>query len=254
MDEPVAFASSAAASPRSRAAGPRDLLRELVDEAGEGADVIAELGIGLYPGLEPRGHVMLDEKAAGTAHVAIGRNTGLYGGVNEATIHVDCVFAAPEIEVDGRRIDAPGRVAARRPAGRTATLSSWRTARRTSRRSTTSPTTPRVASRPTVPSGRSAGCATSRRKLWAPFLAVGLILWKFKALALRRLQAQDLRDLGDDARLGRGLRAPLGLALRGRVRAAPLRPRARARASSCGARAFRRRRRSSSRSSAPSSG
>jgi leucyl aminopeptidase (aminopeptidase T) len=50
---------------------------------------------------------MLDEKAAGTAHVAIGRNTGLYGGVNEAQIHVDCIFSAPEIEVDGRRLELP---------------------------------------------------------------------------------------------------------------------------------------------------
>jgi leucyl aminopeptidase (aminopeptidase T) len=50
---------------------------------------------------------MLDEKSAGTAHVAIGRNTGLYGGVNEASIHVDCVFSEPEIEVDGRRIEVP---------------------------------------------------------------------------------------------------------------------------------------------------
>jgi 2,5-dihydroxypyridine 5,6-dioxygenase len=83
------------------------LLRKLVDEAGEGADVIAELGIGFYPGLEPRGHVMLDEKAAGTAHVAIGRNTGLYGGVNEAQIHVDMIFAGPEIEADGGRVDVP---------------------------------------------------------------------------------------------------------------------------------------------------
>jgi leucyl aminopeptidase (aminopeptidase T) len=44
---------------------------------------------------------MLDEKAAGTAHVAIGRNTGSYGGVNEASIHVDCVFSAPSISADG---------------------------------------------------------------------------------------------------------------------------------------------------------
>ena len=80
------------------------MLNRLVAEAGVGADVIAELGIGLHPGLRPRGHVMLDEKAAGTAHVAIGRNTGVYGGSNEASIHVDCVFSDPEIEVEGRPI------------------------------------------------------------------------------------------------------------------------------------------------------
>jgi aminopeptidase len=84
-----------------------DLLRELVESADEGARVIAELGIGLNPTVKPRGHVMLDEKAAGTAHVAIGNNTGSYGGVNSSTIHVDCILSAPEIEVDGRRLDLP---------------------------------------------------------------------------------------------------------------------------------------------------
>jgi hypothetical protein len=82
-------------------------LRELVDGAGQGADVIAELGLGLNPSISPRGHVMLDEKAAGTAHVAIGRNTGVFGGDNEAAIHVDCVFSAPQVEADGRPIELP---------------------------------------------------------------------------------------------------------------------------------------------------
>jgi Thermophilic metalloprotease (M29) len=84
-----------------------DLLRTIVEKAGTGADVIAELGIGFNPTVTPTGHVMLDEKAARTAHVAIGRNTGPYGGDNEATIHVDCVFSEPEIEADGRRIGLP---------------------------------------------------------------------------------------------------------------------------------------------------
>ena len=82
-------------------------LRELVERAGPGADVVAELGIGLNPTVAPRGHVMLDEKAARTAHVAIGRNTGVFGGDNEASIHVDCVFSDPQVEVDGRRIPLP---------------------------------------------------------------------------------------------------------------------------------------------------
>jgi hypothetical protein len=82
-------------------------LRHLVEGAGSGADVIAELGIGLNPAVAPRGHVMLDEKAAKTAHVAIGRNTGVFGGDNEASIHVDCVFADPVIDADGRPIHLP---------------------------------------------------------------------------------------------------------------------------------------------------
>jgi leucyl aminopeptidase (aminopeptidase T) len=83
------------------------MLRELVADAGQGADVIAELGIGLHPGLSPRGHTMLDEKAAHTAHVAIGRNTGAYGGDNEAEIHVDCVFSEPQVEADGQPVELP---------------------------------------------------------------------------------------------------------------------------------------------------
>jgi aminopeptidase len=78
--------------------------RRLVEDAGEGADVIAELGIGLNPVLRPRGHVLFDEKAAGTAHVAIGDNTGPYLGDNVATIHVDCVFSEPELWVDGEPV------------------------------------------------------------------------------------------------------------------------------------------------------
>jgi hypothetical protein len=82
-------------------------LRELVADSGAGADVVAELGIGFNPTVTPRGHIMLDEKAAGTAHVAVGRNTGSYGGDNEAAIHVDCVFSAASVEADGRPVPLP---------------------------------------------------------------------------------------------------------------------------------------------------
>jgi hypothetical protein len=85
-----------------------DALLRLVEEAGEGANVIAELGIGLNPALRPRGHVLFDEKAAGTAHVAIGNNLGPYGGDNFAAIHVDCVFSAPGLVVDGVPVAIPG--------------------------------------------------------------------------------------------------------------------------------------------------
>ncbi len=83
------------------------MLRELVEGAGAGADVVAELGIGLNGAVSPQGNVMLDEKAAGTAHVAIGRNTGPMGGDNEASIHVDCILSTPQLEADGRPIEIP---------------------------------------------------------------------------------------------------------------------------------------------------
>lgn len=107
VDEPVTlrFASGRVTSIEGGRAA--DMLRDLVASAGTGADVIAELGIGLNHAVRPRGHVMLNEKAGGTAHVAIGRNTGPYGGDNDATIHVDCIFSAPEVEADGRPIPLP---------------------------------------------------------------------------------------------------------------------------------------------------
>jgi hypothetical protein len=83
------------------------MLNALVEEAGESGRVIAELGIGLNPTISPRGHVMLDEKAAHTAHVAIGTNTGPYGGRNQSSIHVDCIFSEPTIEVDGEPVELP---------------------------------------------------------------------------------------------------------------------------------------------------
>ncbi len=107
VDEPVTLRFAAGRVTSIEGGRAADLLRELVESAGAGADVIAELGIGLNHAVRPRGHVMLDEKAGGTAHVAIGRNTGPYGGDNEAAIHVDCVFSAPELEADGQPVAIP---------------------------------------------------------------------------------------------------------------------------------------------------
>lgn len=107
VDEPVTLRFERGRVTSIEGGRAADMLRDLVDEAGEGADVIAELGIGLNHTVTPRGHVMLDEKAGGTAHVAIGRNTGSYGGDNEAAIHVDCIFSAPVVEADGVPVDIP---------------------------------------------------------------------------------------------------------------------------------------------------
>jgi len=107
VDEPVTLRFEAGRVVSIDGGRAADLLRELVDSAGTGADVVAELGLGLNPAVRPRGHVMLDEKAARTAHVAIGRNTGSYGGDNESSIHVDMIFSEPELEADGRSVRLP---------------------------------------------------------------------------------------------------------------------------------------------------
>jgi leucyl aminopeptidase (aminopeptidase T) len=104
VDEPVTMRFERGRVTSIEGGRAADLLRGIIAEAGTGADVVAELGIGLNHTVTPIGNIMLDEKAGGTAHVAIGRNTGPYGGDNEASIHVDCVFSQPTIEADGRLI------------------------------------------------------------------------------------------------------------------------------------------------------
>jgi hypothetical protein len=107
VDEPVTLRVEGGSVRSIEGGRAADLLAELVEKAGPSGRVIAELGIGFNPTVSPRGHIMLDEKAARTAHVAIGNNTGPYGGTNESTIHVDCVFSEPELEVDGRVVEIP---------------------------------------------------------------------------------------------------------------------------------------------------
>ena len=57
----------------------------------EGADIVAELGIGMNPNVEKvLGDSHLDENAIGTFHIAIGMNY-LFGGKNKCPIHIDLV-------------------------------------------------------------------------------------------------------------------------------------------------------------------
>ena len=82
-----------------------------VDEAaaavGDAASNFAELGIGTNLGVtELVGSVLLDEKMAGTVHVAIGDNAGIGGDV-EAPLHLDGIMRSPTVMVDGRPLTLP---------------------------------------------------------------------------------------------------------------------------------------------------
>jgi leucyl aminopeptidase (aminopeptidase T) len=85
-------------------------VRRAIAEAGEGADVVAELGIGTNERARITGNVITDEKALGTAHVAFGDNTGSYGGDNHAQIHVDGIMADATIEANGRVVMERGQI------------------------------------------------------------------------------------------------------------------------------------------------
>lgn len=64
---------------------------------------IGELGIGLNPNAKVCGPNIINEKALGTAHIAIGSNAN-FGGTVWAPLHLDQVFHDPQIYVDGKRI------------------------------------------------------------------------------------------------------------------------------------------------------
>ncbi len=69
---------------------------------------IGELGIGLNPRARICGATVIDEKALGTAHIALGSNHW-FGGSIRSVLHLDQVFNNPEIEIDGKRLELPKR-------------------------------------------------------------------------------------------------------------------------------------------------
>ena len=77
------------------------------DAVGEDAYNIAELGIGTNLAVtELVGSVLLDEKAAGTVHIAIGDDHGIGGDV-EAPLHLDGILREPTVHADGAEVRLP---------------------------------------------------------------------------------------------------------------------------------------------------
>jgi len=88
-----------------------DAVREQVDAGreavGDAAANLAELGIGTNVGVtELVGSVLLDEKAAGTVHIAIGDDASI-GGDTEAPLHLDGILREPTVYADGEVVDLP---------------------------------------------------------------------------------------------------------------------------------------------------
>ncbi|TKX59532.1 aminopeptidase [Halorubrum sp. SS7] len=77
------------------------------EDVGDAAYNLAELGIGTNGGVEELvGSVLLDEKAGGTVHIAIGDNAGI-GGETDAPLHLDGIIREPTVYADGEPIDLP---------------------------------------------------------------------------------------------------------------------------------------------------
>lgn len=82
-------------------------LEEAEAEVGKDAYNLAELGIGTNVAVsELVGSVLLDEKAAGTVHIAIGDDAGI-GGETDAPIHSDGILREPTVYVDGEEVELP---------------------------------------------------------------------------------------------------------------------------------------------------
>ncbi|MYL16243.1 aminopeptidase [Halorubrum distributum] len=77
------------------------------EAVGDAAYNLAELGIGTNGGVEELvGSVLLDEKAGGTVHIAIGDNAGI-GGETDAPLHLDGIIRNPTVYADGEPVDLP---------------------------------------------------------------------------------------------------------------------------------------------------
>lgn len=78
-------------------------LEMLLRGADQGAWRIAELGIGTNPQARVVGNVLEDEKAMGTAHIALGNNLFI-GGKIESKVHLDAVILNPTVKLDGEAV------------------------------------------------------------------------------------------------------------------------------------------------------
>ncbi|KKF39961.1 aminopeptidase [Halorubrum saccharovorum] len=85
----------------------REEIETAAESVGDAAFNLAELGIGTNVGVDELvGSVLLDEKAGGTVHIAIGDNAGI-GGETDAPIHLDGILRNPTVYADGEAIELP---------------------------------------------------------------------------------------------------------------------------------------------------
>lgn len=84
-----------------------EILKRVIEDAGDNADIIAEFAIGTNPKAKIIGNILEDEKVKGTCHFAFGANR-TFGGKNEANIHLDGIIDSPTIYLDDKKIMEKG--------------------------------------------------------------------------------------------------------------------------------------------------
>jgi aminopeptidase len=82
-------------------------------ETDAGARFLGELGIGTNVGIDrPTGAILLDEKMAGTVHLALGRSYPQTGGTNQSALHWDMICDLRDggsLSADGEPLPLTGR-------------------------------------------------------------------------------------------------------------------------------------------------
>jgi aminopeptidase len=108
-DAELTFAAGRVVEARA-ARGEQHLLSAL--ETDSGARFLGELGIGTNPGIDrATGSTLLDEKIAGTVHLALGRSYPETGGRNASALHWDLICelrGGGRLTADGELIEIPG--------------------------------------------------------------------------------------------------------------------------------------------------
>jgi leucyl aminopeptidase (aminopeptidase T) len=88
-------------------AAVREQVEAAAAEVGRDAYNLAELGIGTNVAVDHLvGSVLLDEKAAGTVHLAIGDDASI-GGETDAPLHLDGIIRSATVYADGTEIELP---------------------------------------------------------------------------------------------------------------------------------------------------
>jgi len=85
-----------------------ELLEKVVNEIGNNARNIAEIGIGTNTNAKIIGNILEDEKVFGTVHVALGNNIS-FGGNVDVPLHVDGIILKPTLEADGEILIKDGK-------------------------------------------------------------------------------------------------------------------------------------------------
>ncbi|MFQ5692780.1 MAG: aminopeptidase [Nitrospinota bacterium] len=109
LDRPIEIEVKGGRALEVRGGRSADALRQIVEEAGDGADNIAEFAIGTNPKARLIGSMTEDKKLLGSVHIALGDNFTLGGSV-VSPIHLDGVVLRPTVEVDGKTVIERGRV------------------------------------------------------------------------------------------------------------------------------------------------